>query len=121
MSFLHEWDLEFPQIARPLGEITSDAEMQLKIIEKYVRQFQQTLDPEHDVGALLADFGQPVLMEVTEISCEPPHTMIFRGLKDGREATLIQNVSRLNFLLTTVPKEPEKSRNAIGFNVYRAE
>lgn len=98
-------------------EITSAAEMQFEAIKRHIRQFQQTLDPEHDVGLLLTDFGQSVLMAVTEIGCEPPHLMIFRGLVNGTESTLIQNVSRLNFLITTVPKDPKAEHRRIGFSV----
>jgi len=33
----------------------------------------------------------------------------------GREATLIQHVNQLNFMLTTIDKEPDRPKREIGF------
>ena len=43
--------------------------------------------------------------------------MIFKGYVNGNEATLIQHIHQLNFLLTAIKKEPEKERIPIGFGV----
>lgn len=42
--------------------------------------------------------------------------MVFKGYVNGRMSTLIQHVSQLNFLLTSVPKEPDKPKRKIGFS-----
>ena len=99
----------------------SYADTQFEIIRKYVTEFQAKLDNEHDVGVWLTNFGNAVLMEVTKIYFENPVLMIFTGLVNGREATLIQHISQLNFLLTTVPKDPEKPHRTIGFNADWAQ
>lgn len=111
---------ENPLFTEPI-KVTSAAEMQFETIKRYIQQFQQVLDSKHDVGLLLTDFGQSVLMAVTEIGCEPPHLMVFRGLVNGVESTLIQNVSRLNFLITAVPKDPKAEHRQIGFSVASGE
>ena len=103
----------------PIAE--SYADTQFEIIRKYVLDFQKGLDSEHDVGVWLTNFGNAVLMEVTRICFEYPVLMIFTGLVNGREATLIQHISQLNFLLTTVPKEPDKPHRTIGFTVDRVQ
>lgn len=108
--------IENPLFTEPI-QVKSAAEIQFETIKRYVRQFQQTLDAEHDVGLLLTDFGKSVLMAVTEISYEPPLLMVFRGFVGNREATLIQNVSRLNFLITAIQKDPDEPHNVIGFTV----
>lgn len=95
--------------------VYSYSETQFEIIKRYILEFQATLDDEHDVGVLLTNFGSSVLMQVTQIGYERSVLMVFKGYVDGRMATLIQHVSQLNFLLTTVPKEPDVPHRTIGF------
>lgn len=95
--------------------VKGPAEVQFEIIKEYVTDFQSSLDKEHDVGLLLTNFGQAILMEVTQIGFEGNFLMVFHGFVNGREATLIQNVNQLNFMLTTVERNPEKPKREIGF------
>ena len=95
----------------------SYSDTQFEIIKDYVLEFQRNLDDEHDVGLMLTNFGNTVLMNVTSIGYEKSVLMIFKGYVEGREATLIQHVSQLNFLLTSVPKEPDVPKRRIGFSV----
>ena len=99
----------------------SYSDTQFEIIKNYVQEFQAGLDAEHDVGLLLTNFGQSVLMEVTSISYEYPVLMVFRGFVNGKQSTLIQHVSQLSFLLTSVPKAPDIPKRRIGFSVSSAE
>ncbi|MCD7735306.1 MAG: DUF6173 family protein [Clostridiales bacterium] len=105
----------------PPALVYSYSDTQFEIIKKYVLDFQASLDPEHDVGLLLTNFGHSVLMEVTQIGYEKSVLMVFRGFVNGTEATLIQHISQLNFLLTTVPKEPAQPKRKIGFTSNWAE
>lgn len=51
-----------------------------------------------------------------DIGYANPSTLIFYGTVGGQEATLIQHMSQLNFLLMSVPKaDPEKPARRIGF------
>lgn len=93
----------------------SYSDTQFEIIKRYVTEFQASLDKDHDVGLLLTNFGQSVLMEVTQIGYEESVLMVFRGFVNRNPATLIQHVSQLNFLLTAVPKAPEVPKRKIGF------
>lgn len=79
--------------------------------------FQKSLDNEHDVGVMLTNFGSTMLMQVTAIGYEKSVLMVFKGYVDGRESTLIQHVSQLNFLLTSIPKAPDVPKRKIGFSV----
>lgn len=103
--------LELPDL--PMHHAYSDT--QFEIIKKYILDFQSNLDSEHDVGVMLTNFGSTVLMEVTEIGYEKSVLMIFKGFVNGRKATLIQHINQLNFLLTSVPKEPDAPKRKIGF------
>lgn len=101
--------------ASPIAYSYSDT--QFEIIKRYILDFQKSLDDEHDVGVLLTNFGSTMLMQVTSVGFERSVLMVFRGYVDGREATLIQHVSQLNFLLTSVPKAPDEPKRKIGFTV----
>ena len=105
-------------MSKPLPMAMSYADTQFEIIKQYILDFQATLDQEHDIGLLLTNFGQSMLMEVTHVSYEESVLMVFRGFVNGNEATLIQHISQLNFLLTAVPKDPAKPKRQIGFNAH---
>ena len=93
------------------------ADSQFEILKKYITAFEAGLDDEHEVGVMLTNFGQPILMSVTNITYEESVLMVFKGFVNGREATLIQHINQLNFLLTTVEKEPDRPKRKIGFSV----
>lgn len=97
----------------------SFSDTQFEIIKKYILEFQASLDAEHDIGIMLTSFGQTMLMQVTSVGYERSVLMVFRGFVDGRKSTLIQHVSQLNFMLTSVPKDPDKPKRKIGFSVDR--
>lgn len=103
------------EIDVPTQHMWSDT--QFEIIKKYIQEFERKLDTEHEAGLLLTSFGQSVLMQVTHITYEKSVLMIFKGYVNGNEATLIQHINQLNFLLTAIKKEPEKKRVPIGFGV----
>lgn len=93
------------------------ADSQFEILKKYITAFEAGLDDEHEVGVMLTNFGQSILMSVTNITYEESVLMVFKGFVNGREATLIQHINQLNFLLTTVEKEPDRPKRKIGFSV----
>lgn len=86
-----------------------------EVIKKYIQAFEATLDKEHEVGVMMTNFGQSVVMQVTSITYEDPVLMIFRGFVNGRESTLIQHIGQLNFMLTTVNRDPGQPKRKIGF------
>lgn len=117
---------ELPKIELPENDLPIDLPMhhmwsdtQFEIIKRYVQEYESTLDKEHEVGLLLTSFGQSVLMQVTSITYEESVLMIFKGFVDGKEATLIQHINQLNFLLTSIDKAPKKEKTKIGFDTRR--
>lgn len=94
------------------------SDTQFEIIKRYVEDFEASLDQEHEVGLMLTNFGQSILMQVTEIGYEKSVLMVFKGIVNGDPATLIQHINQLSFMLTAVPRpEPEKPKAKIGFRV----
>lgn len=94
------------------------ADYQYELIMKSIINFEKELDDEHEVGIWLASFGQSILMNVTDIGYANPSLIYFYGYVNGRYSKLIQHVSQLNFLLTSVEKlDPEKPARRIGFDL----
>lgn len=101
--------------ALPVAYSYSDT--QFEILAKYIKDFERSLDSEHEVALILTNFGQSITMQVTEIGYEESVLMIFKGYVNGKSSTLIQHVSQLNFLLTSIEKEPDRPKRTIGFVV----
>ena len=97
------------------------ADEQFEILKKYIQEFEQSLDTEHEVGIMMTNFGQSVLMNVAQITYEDPVLMVFKGYVNGREATLIQHINQLNFMLTSIEKEPDRPKRQIGFTTNQQE
>ncbi|MGN0348197.1 MAG: DUF6173 family protein [Roseburia sp.] len=93
----------------------SYSDTQFEILKEQIEEFESTLDSEHEVGIWLTNFGQSMLMQVTNVSYRMPVLMIFTGYVDGVESTLVQHVNQLSFLITSVPKEPNRPKHKIGF------
>jgi len=94
------------------------SDTQFEIIKKYVEDFESSLDQEYEVGLMLTNFGQSILMQVTEIGYEKSVLMVFKGIVNGNPATLIQHINQLSFMLTAVTRsEPEKPKAKIGFRI----
>jgi len=110
---------ELPVIDPPTSHMWADE--QFEILKRYIQDFERTLDDEHEVGIMMTNFGQSVLMQVTQVTYEYPVLMVFKGYVNEREATLIQHINQLNFLLTTIEKAPDRPKRQIGFNTNQNE
>lgn len=116
-----DFNLNLPQfnpavLVPPKAPIAySYSDTQFEILKEQIQEFESTLDTEHEVGLWLTNFGQSMLMQVTEISYRMPVLMVFKGYVNGVESTLVQHVTQLNFLLTAVKKDPERPKQKIGF------
>ena len=83
-----------------------------------IQEFEDSLDDDKEVSVLLTSFGPALLMNVTGIGFMNPDLVFFYGTGDGRPSGLIQNISQLNFLLTSAEKEdPEEPPRKIGFTL----
>lgn len=92
------------------------ADYQFKILMESIKEFEASLDDNHEVAIQLASFGQSIVMNVTDIGYSNPSLIHFYGYVDGKKAELIQHVNQLNFLLLAVPKsDPNRPARRIGF------
>ena len=108
--------IDFPDIEAIDPDKYKRADYQFKLIKEAMRDFENALDDDHEVGIKLASFGQSILLSVTEIGYANPYTLYFHGFVDDKPATLIQHMNQLNFLLLSVPKsQPGEPPRRIGF------
>ena len=94
----------------------SMADYTYEVIVDRIKEFEEDLNDDQEVAVQLASFGQSITMTVTQIGYSNPSTLVFYGFVGEKNATLIQHVSQLNFLLLAVPKaDPSKPPRRIGF------
>lgn len=92
------------------------ADYSYEVVMDRIKEFQSTLDNDHEVGIMLASFGTNITMVVEDIGYSNPSTLVFYGFVSDKPATLIQHMSQLNFLLLAIPKsDPEQPPRRIGF------
>ena len=100
---------EVPKIEIPDIRDFSMADYAYEVIMEQIKEFELSLDDEHETAVKLASFGQDLTMSVTDIGYANPSTLVFYGYVGEHEATLVQHMSQLNFLLLAVPKaDPSK-------------
>lgn len=88
-----------------------------KLVEQ-LREYENSLDSEHELALCLASFGSTITMAITDVSYQNPDILYFYGYVNGKPAQLIQHVSQLNILLTSVEREDKtKPARRIGFTV----
>lgn len=103
-------------ISDDLLEDATYASYKYQILKEEIKEFESTLDENHEVILLLSSFGQSVAMLVEEIRYANPSIIIFDGVVNGKPSTLIQHVSQLSFLITSVEKPAERNQpRRIGF------
>ena len=92
------------------------ADSQYEIIMEEIADFERTLDDEHEVALKLCNFGQSILMSITDIGYRNPNLIFYYGYVNGQYAQLIQHINQISFLLMSVPKaDPNEPARRIGF------
>lgn len=82
-----------------------------------IKNFDNSLDDEYEVGVKLITYGNTYQFYLTDIGYHNPYLIYFYGeLSDGSPIQLIQHVSQINFVLIKLKKQdPEKPKRKIGF------
>lgn len=96
----------------------SVASYQFDCLKNMIIDYQSTLDADHEIAVTLVSFGNQVTMLVDCICYIDPVLIVFKGMVGDSYSTLIQHVTQLNILLTSVAKkDPEKPARRIGFDI----
>ena len=97
------------------------ASWQYKKLAEQIAEFQDSLDDEHEVGLMLASFGQPVMMQVETIGYQNPYLLYFYGWVKSQKTQLIQHMNQLNFLLIAQKVEDGQPPRRIGFERFEPQ
>lgn len=92
------------------------AEWPYEKIREQIKEFQDELDDDHEVALMLTNFGQSIILNVTDIGFQNPNLIYYYGEVNGNYCQLIQHVSQISFLLMAVRRsDPNKPARRIGF------
>lgn len=91
------------------------ADRAYEVISKQIQKYQESLNNDEEVGVMLTSFGQSIVMSVTSIGYQNPNLLYFFGYVNEVESQLIQHISQLNFLLTSIKVKDNRTPNRIGF------
>ncbi|MEK3736006.1 MULTISPECIES: DUF6173 family protein [Paenibacillus] len=118
---MDKFDFDLPQVFTPAFDITKvplEAESIAEDLVESARIYQRSLNPDQEVGVMLASFGQTMTINITAIGYKGSKLIRFIGTlaSNGTPAELYQHVSQISFLLIALPKvNPEEPKRAIGF------
>lgn len=88
------------------AEPTGTASVFAPILETF-REFEQNLRPEQEIALKLGSFGHSITIFVEEIRLIGDSILVFQGNSpSGENATLMQNIHELSFVLAAIPKSP---------------
>ena len=102
-------------LPRPPEHADNPARWMFERLATYIKQFESTLDDEHEIGARLVSFGHNLTFHIEDMGYYAPDMIVFYGKNDnGEPVQLIQHTSQLSVLLVAVRKQAERPRR-IGF------
>jgi hypothetical protein len=93
------------------------AEEYVKRLIAIMNDYNTMLDHTRQVALRLVHFGQSITINVANIGYWNPGLIIYYGTStDGTPIELVQHISQISCLLTSVPREdPSKPKPLIGF------
>ena len=122
---LPELPIELPSIQNPVVEATKAnyASEFYERLQKWIGNFDATLDEQHEVGVRLVSFGQTFVFHLEALGYWNPSLISFSGKTEaGEPVELIQHVSQISILLMKLPrKDPSKPKRQIGFSSVEEE
>jgi hypothetical protein len=89
-----------------------------KELMREIYQFEQTLNPNEEIGAYLSSFGQRIFIQIENVEYANPYFIIFDGINTETEGRvrLIQHTSQINVLFVAVQaKHKDRKPRRIGF------
>ena len=108
-----------PELRNPLNKIAEGnlASAFYDCLAERISEFESSLDEAHEVGLWLVNFGQTVILHLSDMDYWNPSLIVFKGvMDDGSSVELIQHVSQISVLLMKSPrKDPSKPKQRIGF------
>ena len=109
------------QAATPTSREENRASALARHIFNKIQAYAATLDEAHEVGLRLLSAGPPLTLHFAGMGYADPSLIAFTGATDaGEPLEVIQHVSQISMLLTTVPRlHPERPKEE--FRIERIE
>ncbi len=109
-----------PQVVRPPLKTIADANLASEFYSRlvdWISRFDESLDPESEVGVRLVSFGQTVTFHLEDMGYRNPSLISFKGLtEEGDPVELIQHVAQISVLLVKMKRrDPSRPKQPIGF------
>ena len=99
--------------------IASTADEAVEILKTVFADFENSLNPDEEIGLALTSFGAVRQIIVNRVIALSPALLQISGFENDVPVSLVQHHSQLNFLLIPVKKAtPEAPRRLIGFRSY---
>jgi hypothetical protein len=89
-----------------------------------IKDFEETLKPDEEIGAYLASFGREIIVQIQSVGYHNPYFIIFYGIntENGQEVKLVQHTSQINVLFVAVKlKDLSQKPRRIGFNIQQED
>jgi len=107
-------NISLPSVMEPRDYTMAD--WQYEILCEQIKEFQDSLDCEHELALMLTNFGQAITLVVTNIEYQNPSLIYYYGYVNDQYCQLIQHVSQISFLMMAMPKpDPNVPARRIGF------
>lgn len=86
-------------------------------LTQWINKFDESLDPDYEVGIRLVNFGQTIVFHLKNIGYWNPALISFSGHnEDGEPVELIQHISQISILLMKLKRaDPTTPKTKIGF------
>lgn len=95
---------------------SNPAKWTYQILVENIKDFENQLDSDHEIGARLVSFNNTVFY-IQSLGYHEPEVLMFYGINDkGENIQLIQHVSQLNVLLVALKKIGNEAKR-IGFKL----
>lgn len=95
--------------------IKSPQEYAFNTLVEQLKQFEEETSDEEVVAAMLASFGQSVIIHIHAIRRAGQFFCLEGVTEDGKKATLMQHYTQTSLLLLKAPKAPTEQKRPIGF------
>lgn len=84
-----------------------------------IKTFEESLNPDEEIGGYLSAFGSIILLRIHEIHYSNPYLIVFKGVNNetGDRMNLIQHTTQLNvlFVALKIEKIEERPARRLGF------
>ena len=92
------------------------AEEVFEHLQERLKEFQNDLKPDEELGVRLANFGEAARLHIRSIGYANPSLIEFYCVNgEGEEVTLVQHLSQLSFMLVAVKPLEAEEPYRIGF------